>query len=91
MTNNKNDERYRWARQAGLLGTIPFLLAIPPIAGVLIGNWLDGKLGTSPAFTIVLVILGFIAGIREVATVIKKASVDSERDNKRDRKTDDEP
>lgn len=82
MTNNKNDERYRWARQAGLLGTIPFLLAVPPIAGVFIGKWIDGKLGTSPAFTIVFVILGFVAGIREVANVLKKANQDSDNDQK---------
>ena len=82
MTNNKNDERYRWARQAGILGTIPFLLAIPPIAGVFIGKWIDGKLGTTPAFTIVFVILGFIAGVREVANVLKKANQDSDDDQK---------
>ena len=82
MTNNKNDERYRWARQAGILGTIPFLLAVPPVAGVFIGKWIDGKLGTSPAFTIVFVILGFVAGIREVANVLKKANQDSDNDQK---------
>jgi ATP synthase protein I len=82
LTNNKNDERYRWARQAGLLGTIPFLLAVPPIAGVFIGKWIDGKLGTTPAFTIVFVILGFVAGIREVANVLKKANQDSDNDQK---------
>ena len=82
MTNNKNDERYRWARQAGMLGTIPFLLAVPPVAGVFIGKWIDGKLGTSPAFTIVFVILGFVAGIREVANVMKKANQDSDNDQK---------
>jgi ATP synthase protein I len=82
LTNNKNDERYRWARQAGLLGTIPFMLAIPPIAGVFIGKWIDAKAGTTPAFTIVFVILGFVAGIREVANVLKKANQDSDNDKK---------
>jgi ATP synthase protein I len=80
LTNNKNDERYRWARQAGILGTIPFLLAVPPIAGVFIGKWIDGKLGTSPAFTIVFVFLGFVAGVREVANVLKKVNQDSDKD-----------
>ena len=83
MTNNKNDERYRWARQAGILGTIPFLLAVPPIAGVFIGKWIDGKLGTSPAFTIVFVVLGFVAGVREVTNVMKKANQDSDKDQKK--------
>lgn len=82
MTNNKNDERYRWARQAGMLGTIPFLLAIPPIAGVFIGRWIDGKVGTAPVFLIVFVVLGFVAGIREVANVVKKANQVSDDDKK---------
>jgi ATP synthase protein I len=88
LTNNKNDERYRWARQAGILGTIPFLLAVPPIAGVFIGKWIDGKAGTSPAFTIVFVILGFVAGIREVANVMKKANLESDNDKKNNRPSD---
>jgi len=84
LTKNKNDERYQWARQTGLLGTIPFLLAVPPIAGVLIGRWIDGKAGTSPAFTIVFVILGFVAGVREVASVLKKANQGTHDDKKND-------
>jgi ATP synthase protein I len=80
LTNNKNDERYRFARQAGMLGTIPFLLAIPPVAGVFIGRWIDGKAGTAPVFLIVFVILGFVAGIREVANVLKKANQYSDDD-----------
>jgi ATP synthase protein I len=83
LTNNKNDERYRWARQAGILGTIPFLLAVPPVAGVFIGKWIDGKFGTSPAFTIVFVILGFVAGVREVTNVMKKANQASDKDKKK--------
>ena len=65
------------------MGTIPFLLAVPPIAGVFIGKWIDGKLGTSPAFTIVFVVLGFVAGVREVTNVMKKANQDSDKDQKK--------
>jgi len=87
LNKKNNDERYRWARQSGLLSTIPFLLAVPPIAGVFIGKWLDERLGTAPAFTIVFVVLGFIAGVREVANVLKKANLDSnDRKNKNNKK-----
>jgi predicted F0F1-ATPase subunit len=89
LTNNKNDERYRWVRQAGILGTVPFLLAIPPIAGVFIGKWIDEKIGSTPAFTIVFVILGFVAGVREVARVLKKANQDADADNDKKKKTPD--
>jgi ATP synthase protein I len=91
LTDTENDERYRWARQAGLLGTIPFLLAIPPIAGVFIGRWIDEKAGTTPAFTIVFVILGFVAGVREVASVLKKVNRDSDGAKKQNHRNDDGP
>ncbi len=71
-----------------MLGTLPFMLAIPPVAGVLIGRWLDSKAGTSPLFTVVLVILGFVAGIREVINVLKKAELDSDKKTNKDEKPD---
>jgi F0F1-type ATP synthase assembly protein I len=37
---------------------------------------LDGKLGTEPIFTIILLILGFIASGRETYEMIKKAGRD---------------
>jgi ATP synthase protein I len=80
-------ERYNWARQAGLLSTIPFLMAVPPIAGLLIGRYLDKKFNLQPVFTIVLLLMGFAAGVREVALVIKKANAPSDGDDTRDRDT----
>ena len=70
----KNErDRYAWARQGGLLATIPFLMAVPPIAGLLIGRFLDNRFDTNPIFTIVFLIFGFAASVREVANVLKKA------------------
>lgn len=77
-------DRYPWARQAGLLSTIPFLMAVPPIAGLLFGRFLDKKLNVQPLFTIVFLLLGFAAGVREVALVLKKANAPDDKD-KRDR------
>lgn len=79
-------DRYAWARQAGLLSTIPFLMAVPPIAGLLIGRFLDKKLNVQPLFTIVFLVLGFAAGVREVALVLKKANSPTDGD-KGDRNT----
>jgi len=79
-------DRYARVRQAGLLSTIPFLMAIPPIVGLLIGRYLDKKFNLQPVFTIVLLLLGFAAGVREVALVIRKANAQDEEENdKRDR------
>ncbi|HEX5132450.1 MAG TPA: AtpZ/AtpI family protein [Candidatus Krumholzibacteria bacterium] len=79
-------DRYSWARQSGLLSTIPFLMAVPPIAGLLIGRYLDKKFNLhQPVLTIVLLLLGFAAGVREVALVMKKANAPTDGDKKRDR------
>lgn len=63
-------------RQIGLLTGIPILLAVGPILGYFAGNWLDGKLGTEPVFTIILIVLGFIASGRETYNLIRIASKD---------------
>lgn len=60
-------------RQLGLLGSIPMLLAGSPIIGLLIGNYIDKKFGTGPVFLIVFLIIGFVAGARQVANVVRKA------------------
>jgi F0F1-type ATP synthase assembly protein I len=79
-------DRYARARQAGMLTTIPFLMAVPPIAGLFIGRFLDRKFGTQPAFTIVFLLLGFAAGVREVALVVKRANAPREDGDTRDEK-----
>ena len=78
-------DRYAWARQAGMLSTIPFLMVVPPIAGLLIGRFIDRKFDTQPAFTIVFLVLGFAAGVREVAIVLKRANDSANDGDKRDR------
>lgn len=59
-------------RQIGVFITIPFVLALPPILGWLIGNWLDKKLNTEPYLMYIFVVLGLAAGFREVFRLIKK-------------------
>lgn len=56
----------------GAFVIIPFVLAIPPIVGWLIGRWLDKKINSAPYFTYALLALGFMAGIRECYRIIKK-------------------
>lgn len=84
MTKDKRDERRSYLRQSGLLGTIPFLLAVPPIAGLLIGRFLDNKFNTDPILTIVLLILGFVAGAKETVSVVRKANATDDDSEKRE-------
>jgi F0F1-type ATP synthase assembly protein I len=81
----KDEEDRYWAiRQVGLLTTIPVLLTVPPIAGFLIGRFLDRKLNTDPILSIVFLVLGFVAGARQVARVVKLASRDVSKERKKD-------
>jgi F0F1-type ATP synthase assembly protein I len=73
---SEKHEQAGWIRQIGILTSIPILLVVGPFLGYLAGHWLDGKLGTEPIFTIILLILGFIASGRETYEMIKKAGRD---------------
>lgn len=45
------------------------------------GRFLDGKFNTDPYLTFVFLVLGFIAGGRQIARVIKIASRESEEED----------
>ncbi len=59
-------------KQIGAFITIPFVLAVPPVIGWLIGDWLDHYFHLSPILMYCFVLLGFIAGFREVYRIIKR-------------------
>lgn len=84
MQKKDEEDRYWAIRQVGLLTTIPVLLTVPPIAGFLIGHFLDRKLNTDPILSIVFLVLGFVAGARQVARVVKLASRDVSKERKKD-------
>ncbi|MCK4857748.1 MAG: AtpZ/AtpI family protein [candidate division Zixibacteria bacterium] len=72
----KKDEKSELIRQVGLLTVIPILLAVGPLVGMLIGNLLDGWLGTEPYLMWVFIVLGFVAAGQETYKLIKKVSKD---------------
>ena len=86
MQKKDEEDRYWAIRQAGLLTTIPVLLAVSPIIGLLIGRWIDRKLDTDPIFSIAFLIIGFVAGARQVVRVVKLAGKEKakDKDNKED-------
>ena len=58
-------------RQIGLLTSIPFILALAPIVGYFLGKYLDQKFRTQPWLSLVLLGLGFVAGVRETIKIVK--------------------
>ena len=75
MTGQPSD-KYKQARQLGLLTTIPMILAAAPLIGYFGGRWLDGKLGTGPWLSMMLLLLGLVAGVRETISILRKAARD---------------
>jgi len=72
------------ARSLGSLGMIPILLAVGPIIGLFIGQWLDKQFNSSPWLTALFVILGFVAVVREMIQLLKRYS-DEDQENKSDK------
>ncbi len=52
--------------------TLPFALSIPLIVGWYIGSWIDEYFEIEPYGMYVLLLLGFIAGIREFYRIVTK-------------------
>ena len=62
---------------------IPYLFVAYPIAGVLLGWWLDKWLNTSPWLLMVFLILGFVEAVREMMVIGKSVEREMERDQKK--------
>ena len=70
MTTTKT---FRWIKVGGLLTLIPIILAAAPLAGYLAGEWLVLKFRFPRHTTIVCVIIGFAAAVRETIKIIGAA------------------
>jgi F0F1-type ATP synthase assembly protein I len=78
------DKFYSNLRQAGIYTVIPLILAVGPIIGYFIGNFLDRKLHTAPYLMILFIIFGFVASGKEVYNLVKRAMQEMDNENKRD-------
>ena len=67
-----NPDTCHWTRRVGDVLSIPMTLAATPTVGFLLGWFLDRKLGTAPWLTLTLLVLGFVAGAREVWQSVKR-------------------
>jgi len=78
MHNNdrKKDksDAYLLIRQIGILTSVPFILVLGPVIGYFIGNWIDNKFDIHPYATFIMVVLGFVASIKETVRIIKEAA-----------------
>jgi len=73
-------ERARLARQVGVLTALPFVMLAGPLAGYLLGSWLDRRFGTGNLLMIILILLGTAGAGRETFKLIQLASRESSED-----------
>jgi ATP synthase protein I len=45
-----------------LVGAVGWMVSVPAVLGALLGRWLDGRMGTGPAWTFALLGLGLVLG-----------------------------
>lgn len=64
---------------------IPYLFIAYPLAGLIIGWWLDNKLNTDPWLLLVFLIAGMVEAFREMMRIAKQAERDMEEDDRIER------
>jgi ATP synthase protein I len=77
------DKYYSYLRQAGIYTVIPIILAVGPIIGYFMGNFLDKKLHTAPYLMILFILFGFIASGKEVYNLAKRAMQEMDEEDKK--------
>ena len=79
MSEQKKENKYSSYKQVAILTTLPIIMAVGPILGYFIGNYLDRKLNTSPYLMILFIFFGFVASGRQVYKLIVRASKEMEK------------
>ena len=60
-------------RELWYYSSLSFSIALAIVIGLGIGYWLDTRYDTSPWFTLVFLVLGIIAGFRNIYLAMKKS------------------
>jgi len=76
VENKPQGKKWKEFRRAGYLAVIPILLAVGPVLGWFLGDFLDKKLGTGSWLTYIGILVGFVAAGMEVYRLAKKAGED---------------
>ena len=74
-----DSENLPGTRRVGDFLVIPLTLALTPMFGAIVGWFLDRKFGTFPIVTLVLLVLGFVGGAREVWRSAKRSESETKR------------
>jgi ATP synthase protein I len=79
LAGEKKENKYSSYKQVAILTTLPIILAVGPILGYFLGNYLDKKLNTSPYLMIVFIIFGFVASGKQVYSMVVRSLKEMEK------------
>jgi ATP synthase protein I len=65
-------ETRRYIRELAYFSTVGLSMALSIFIGLAIGLYLDGRWGTSPWMTLIFLVLGILAGFRNIGLAISK-------------------
>ena len=66
------NETKRSLRELAYYSSLGFSIALAIFIGLAVGIYLDRRFETSPWFTLIFLVIGIIAGFRNIAIVIRK-------------------
>jgi F0F1-type ATP synthase assembly protein I len=75
----KKDTLYSQVKQLGVVTVIPVILLVGPLVGYFIGGWIDRRFQLYPWFTVIFIILGFVAAGREISRLLKQVLSDDKK------------
>ena len=64
---------YKWIKIGGLLSFLPFVLVAGPIAGYMLGRYVQQRFGLPDYASILFATIGFIGSFRETIKIVKMA------------------
>jgi ATP synthase protein I len=65
-------ETKRWLRELAYYSSLGFSVALSIFIGLAVGIYLDRRFETAPWCTLIFLLIGIIAGFRNIAMVIRK-------------------
>ena len=75
-------DRQKWIRRAGLANTIGMVLVVSTGIGGGAGWLLDRRFGTAPVWTLMLGLLGIVAGFIEMFRIVAQINREEENDRR---------
>jgi ATP synthase protein I len=81
--SGRKDNPFEGMRSAGLLLAIPTLLIVSPLGGFFLGDLLDRWFGTAPWLTMIFLVLGFVAGGRQIYLIYLRYLAEEKRNKRR--------